>query len=223
MVINELAHEFKNPMVTIKTVSQHLESLLEDDEGRQQVARLTGDAVARMDRTLENLLQFTRFRAPAPESIPLNALLAPCLTDLTPVLTERRLLLNYHPPDVAPVFVDAAQIVYAFDNLLRVVVRDLDEGETLGVRAVGAPSAIIFEFMSRHPSTAGKLAAFLDQPHAGEDGEASLGLVFARALVERNGGRVEVQTAGERTAITVWLPSRDELALEDGKTANLNS
>jgi len=222
LVINELAHEFKNPMVTIKTVSQHLERLLED-EGREQVARLTGEAVARMDWALENLLQFTRFRAPLPERVPVNALLAPCLADLTPILTERRLLLNYHPPDIAPVFVDAAQLVYAFDNLLRVIVRDLDEGETLTVRALGAPTAVIFEFTSTHPSTVRKLAAFLDDAQLGEDAERPLGLVFARALVERNGGRIDVHTTDGRTAITVCLPGQNEMAAEHGTPANPHS
>lgn len=223
LVINELAHEFKNPMVMIKTVSQHLERLLDDDNGREQVARLTGEAVARMDRALENLLQFTRFRTPAPERIGLNALLAPCLTELTPLLTERRLLLNYHPPDVAPLFVDAAQIAYAFENLLHVIIRDLDEGETLTVRAVDAPTAVVFEFASRHPSTAAKLARLVDHPQNGDAADTPLGLVFARALVDRNGGHLEVRSTGERTAITVWLPSQERLATDDGKTASPHS
>jgi DNA-binding NtrC family response regulator len=223
LVINELAHEFKNPMVMIKTVSQHLERLLEDDDGRAQVARLTNEAVGRMDRALENLLQFTRFRAPVPERIALNALLAPCLTELTPLLTERRLLLNYHPPDVPPLFVDAAQIVYAFENLLHVIIRDLDEGETLTVRAQDAPTAVVFEFTSRHPSIAAKLAALLDHPHNGDAADTPLGLVFARALVDRNGGHLDARSAGERTAITVWLPSQETLVAEHGKTASPNS
>ena len=41
-MISELAHEFKNPMVTIKTVSQGIERLATDKQGRQQIARLTG-------------------------------------------------------------------------------------------------------------------------------------------------------------------------------------
>ena len=59
--------------------------------------------------------------------------------------------------------------------------------------------------------------------------EAPLGLVFARALVERNGGQLEVRSAGEQTAITVWLPSQErwhrrwKTVRSNGKTANSNS
>jgi DNA-binding NtrC family response regulator len=222
LLINELAHEFKNPLAMIKTVSQHFERLLEDDDGRQQVARLTNEAVSRMDRTLDNLLQFTRFREPVPNSITLNGLLTSCLTDLTPLLTERRLRLNYHPPDLPPVYADPAQLAHAFENLLRVIVRDLAEGETLTIRALDASPAVVFEFTSGHPSTAGKLATFLDHAQAGDAADAPLGLVFARVLVARNGGHLAVRCAGQKTTITVWLPSQEALASDDGKTARSN-
>jgi len=223
LVINELAHEFKNPMVTIKTVAQHLERLLEDEAGRAQVARLTGDAVDRMDRALENLLQYTRFQAPAPENVPLSALLAPSLSELTPLLTERRLLLNYQPADRSRVYVDPAQTAYAFENLLRVVVRDLREGETLTVRTVPTPPTVHIEFPTIHRSTAAKLADYLEHPRNGDGADAPLGLVFAKTLVERNGGRMDARETGDATLISVRLPAHEETTATDEQTANLDS
>ncbi len=86
LVINELAHEFKNPLVTIKTLAQHLEHLLADQSGHADVARLAGEAVDQMDQVLENLLQFTRFHAPSPDTVGLKSLLTPSLTALAPQL-----------------------------------------------------------------------------------------------------------------------------------------
>lgn len=222
LIINELAHEFKNPMVTIKTIAQHLEHLLDDQTGREQVARLTGEAVDRMDRALENLLQFTRFRAPSPTDITLNALLAPCLTDLTPTLAERRVLLNYRPPDPLPVFVDAAQVGYAFENLLRAIIRDLPEGKTLSVRPVAAETVgVTFEFPSPGHPVGSKLATLLDQE--ADEATLPLGLVFAKSLIERNGGRIDIGNDAGITAVTVWLPCNEVIAPENGKITGLNS
>jgi len=223
LIINELAHEFKNPMVTIKTIAQHLERLLTDDAGREEVARLTGDAVDQMDRALENLLQFTRFRAPAPESVTLNALLAACLGEATPVLSERRVHLNYQPPEPTPVFVDSAQIAYAFENLVRVVARGLTDGETLSVRPLGTPGAILFEFAESGDGVAKKLAAFLQHTERGVENALPLGLVFAKALIERNGGRIDIGGADNASTITVWLPTRGEMTSGNGKASSLNS
>ena len=222
LIINELAHEFKNPMVTIKTIAQHLERLLGDETGREQVARLTGEAVNRMDRALENLLQFTRFRAPSPTDTTLNALLAPCLTDLTPTLAERRVLLNYRPPDPLPVFVDAAQVAYAFENLLRAVIRDLPEGKTLSVHPVGAETVgVTFEFPSPGHPVGSQLSTLLDQE--ADEATLPLGLVFAKSLIERNGGRIDIRNDAEIAAVTVWLPCGEGIAPENGKIAGLNS
>lgn len=223
LIVNELAHEFKNPMVTIKTVAQHLERLLADEAGREQVARLTGEAVDRMDRALENLLQFTRFREPAPCTVSLNTLLAPCLSELAPIFTERRVLLQYRPPDAPDVFVDPAQIGYAFENLLRVIARDLGEGQTLSVQVLQGTMALTFEFDgARHP-LAGKLADLLDRPAEEAHTLLPLGLVFAKTLIERNGGWIEVRCLPQTNRVTVWLPSREEIATGNGKTTSLGS
>jgi len=222
LIINELAHEFKNPMVTIKTVAQYWERLVGDEAGREQMARLTGDAVDRMDRALENMLQFTRFGSPAPQTASVNALLAPCLTALAPTLTERRLILDYRPPESLLARVDAAQITYAFENLLRVITRELPEGHTLWVHAVATSPAITFAVSGGHRPL-GKLVQFLDHPDETETA-LPLGFVFAKTLIERNGGRMEIEQTTDTFAVTVWLPvTREESAVGNGKTANLDS
>ena len=223
LVINELAHEFKNPMVTIKTVAQHLERLLADEAGREQVARLTGEAVDRMDRALENLLQFTRFRSPAPSEVALNALLAPCLTDLTPTLSERRVLLHYRPPEPLAVFVDPEQISYAMENLLRTIARELPEGETLSIHPLGTNAVISVEFNGSGHAIADKLTGFLDHSYPSDAPPLPLGLLFAKTLIERNGGHIEMRRATEGAAITISLPSREEITPGNGKATRLSS
>ncbi len=223
LIINELAHEFKNPMVTIKTVAQHWERLMADEAGREQMARLTGDAVDRMDRALENLLQFTRFRSPTPQATSLNSLLAPCLTALAPTLTERRLILDYRPPESVPARVDVAQITYAFENLLRVITRDLPEGETLSVHSVATSPAITFAVSGGHRPLS-KLSRLLDHPNDGGETALPLGLVFAKTLIDRNGGHMEIRNSADTFTMTVWLPAgREESAVGNGKTASLDS
>ena len=222
LIINELAHEFKNPMVTIKTIAQHLDRLLADETGREQVARLTGEAVDRMDRSLENLLQFTRFRAPAPSNVTLSALLSPSLSELAPALTERRVLLQYRPPDAVSVYVDPAQIAYAFENLLRTILRDLQEGQTLCVRSGDDGGAMTFEFKGGGHPLGGRLAELLDRPADEATSLLPLGLTFAKTLIERNGGRIDVHTAHDTHTVTVWLPSREQIESGNGKATNLN-
>ena len=223
LIINELAHEFKNPMVTIKTVAQHMERLLADAESRQDVARLTGEAVDRMDRVLENLLQFTRFRSPARQDVALATLLAPCLSNLAPQLSERHVTLDYRPPNAHAAFVDAAQIEYALDNLLQVIARDLQEGQTLSIHPSGSTSSLAFEYPATGHSFGSTLSDLLD--HAAADGNEALplGLVLAKTLIERNGGHIETHSAAATASVKVWLPSRGDTATGNGKTTSPSS
>src|SRR5207244_169337 len=68
-LLAELAHELRNPLVTIKTFADHLPALLEDAELRARFATLTSEAIERMDGLLENVLAFARLGAPRREAV----------------------------------------------------------------------------------------------------------------------------------------------------------
>src|SRR5438093_276533 len=68
----ELAHELRNPLVTIKTFADHLPALLEDAELRARFATLTREAIERIDGLLENVLAFARLGAPRRAAVQLG-------------------------------------------------------------------------------------------------------------------------------------------------------
>ncbi len=216
LLINELAHEFKNPMVTIKTISQHMDRLLADESSRHEVAQLASEAVERMDRSLEHLLQFTRFNMPAQADITLNALLAPCLTELAALLTERGIVLNYQPPPSTVVHVDREQIIYAIDSLLRSLLRDLAEGDILTVRAGPLPPVLSIETEAARHSVADKLHQYLDDPTQVDRAE-SLGFLFARSLIERNGGQLKTIVRDGIKQSLISLPRNEGYEVSHGK------
>lgn len=217
VLINELAHEFKNPMVTIKTISSHLERLLADESGRQHVAQLAGEAIDRMDRALENLIQFTRFQSPVAQPASINGLLAPCLTELAPLLSERHVVLNYQPPEPIAAHVDSEQLVYALGNLLRTIVRDLEEGATLTIRSADPAPAIRIEFVDPSAAVAERLSRYSDTPSSSTEPALPLGFLFARSLIERNGGTVLLIVHDGVKTVTIQLPRHEGIELAHGK------
>ena len=58
MVIHELAHELKNPMVTIKTFAQLLGDRYQDENFRTRFREVVGGDIERMDDLLEVLIEF---------------------------------------------------------------------------------------------------------------------------------------------------------------------
>src|SRR5438094_665403 len=58
IVIHELAHELKNPMVTIKTFAQLLADRYQDESFRARFQDVVGDDIERMDDLLETMIEF---------------------------------------------------------------------------------------------------------------------------------------------------------------------
>jgi len=203
LIIHELAHEFKNPMVTIKTFAHQLDHLQEGNGGQDEFARLTGEAVERMDAALENLVQYTRFDTPTPQPTALGTIVGSALGGVEDFVAEKQLALDVEPT-AAQVLVDPAQCGYALRNLLRAVARDLSHGDSLAVRASG-PASLRIEY----PARAGRVANSLSRLVAGEEhGHEALplGFSFAKSLIERNGGHLDVDRSGDVARVTLEFP-----------------
>jgi len=219
LLLNDLAHELKNPMVTIKTVAQHLERLLDEESGQREMVRMTGEAVDRMDRALENLLQFTRFEAPLPRDTSIADVLGECLEAIDAEVALHRVLLDDRVAPAATVRADRSQLVYALENLLRAVLRTAGDGTTLVMRTPLTRTGLVLEFPTSTASVTAKLARWSDGAPAATAVESSIQFVFARALIERNGGTVGVRVGDGRTVVSVDLPAGGDEAEEDDDEA----
>lgn len=214
LIIHELAHEFKNPMVTIKTFAHQLDHLLERNGGQEEFARLTGEAVERMDAALENLVQYTRFDAPSRQPTSLGSLVSAAIGSVEEYVSEKQLALEVEPT-AAQVLVDPAQCGYAIKNLLRAVARDLSHGDSLALRAPG-PATLAIEYPARARSAANSLSRLVSGDAESQDA-LPLGFAFAKSLIERNGGHLEVDRNGDIARVMVEFPLAGDRKGENGQ------
>jgi hypothetical protein len=219
LVINELAHEFKNPLVTIKTFAQHLKKVLADSTDAQQVAQLTGDAVDQIDHTLENLLRFTRLQAPVLQNRLLDSLITPVAEELSHTLAERGARLKYEPPPPVAVSVDPEQAAYALGNLLRALCRDLGPRQGQLVVRFRPPSGIEVELPRGSPPLGSQLTTLLDGPDTAPP-RLPLGVAIATAVLERNQAQVVLPSGRNHNAVTVHFavaPNQEEATDNNGQ------
>jgi len=118
VVLGELAHELRNPMVTIKTVAQHLDGVLADPEARARFSVLMAEAVGRMDGLLETLLDFARFRAPLAQSVDVEKVLDRVLAEHAEDLGRRHVRVERNGSGIGIVRADEAQVSFALRSLL---------------------------------------------------------------------------------------------------------
>jgi signal transduction histidine kinase len=205
-LLAELAHELRNPLVTVKTFAQQLPALLEDEALRTRFAELTDEAVARMDALLENVLTFARLRAPRPEDLDVGVVLDGVLGEISPELLQREVRVRRVGAG-AHCAVDREHLHYALSNLLLGIAHETPPRAELVV------DASVNGVVSLRFGTGAAITRLRDltAPTAGVtlDDPTFLPLAFtlARAVLERTGGGLGVMPdLGGHATVTVRLP-----------------
>jgi PAS domain S-box-containing protein len=113
-----MAHEIKNPLVSIKTFAQLLPTRYEDREFRESFSSITVDEVERINSIVEKLLEFARPSAPLFQMTDIIELIEEVLLLLRNETTKLGVTVvrNFDTPS-APIVCDKSQFKQALLNL----------------------------------------------------------------------------------------------------------
>jgi signal transduction histidine kinase len=204
----EMAHELKNPLVTIKTFADHLPALVDDAELRTRFAGLANESIARMDELLENVLAFARMGAPQPAPVEIGPLLDGIVAEIEPELAGRAVRLDYAGANGARRTADGDQLAYAFRNLLVGMLREVPPGEAL--RVDGRSAGVVRLGFTGRDGAAGRLRRLVVADGALDPHDPTLlplPFTLARSVLERNGGTLVVRAEADgMTTLEVHLP-----------------
>ncbi len=205
--INELAHELKNPMVTIKTFAQLLGDRFDDAIFRTRFREAVGGDIERMDELLEALLDFSRFSHPVVEKTQLYGLLRGVLDEISSECIKREASVRWiRQGETAEVCVDEAQLRYAFKNIVRAVLTQVRPKGEIEIDMEGEGRVTVgFVREADHISS---FTHYLDRSSVTMEEEAlPLRILLAKILLERNGGGIEVNHfSGGKVLIRTELP-----------------
>jgi DNA-binding NtrC family response regulator len=208
VLVNELAHELKNPMVTIKTFTQLLGDRFDDTAFRSRFQETVAGDVDRMDDLLEALLDFARFTHPVVEKVTVYTSMRRVLEEILPDCVRRGATVRWGKrAEGAEVFVDEAQFRYAFKNILHAVLAEIQPAAEIQIE-LESEGRITVGY-EREGGRLGAASLYLDQDLATRDAEGwPLRVLLAKILLERNGGGIRVRYLdGGRVLIDAELPA----------------
>ncbi len=187
-----VAHEFRNPLAGMRLKAEN--ALAGDPARRGPALAAILEQIARLDRLIGELLAMTQRRTPAPAPVDLPALLEEAASD------HRHggvTLLVAAPPGCC-VRLDPALLRRALDALLDNAVRHTPPGGQVRLLAhVGGGGWLRIEVADDGPGIDPALRDVLFEPFVtGRADGTGLGLAIARELVEAQGGRLELASAG---------------------------
>ncbi|HEU5464891.1 MAG TPA: histidine kinase dimerization/phospho-acceptor domain-containing protein [Candidatus Binatia bacterium] len=194
VVIHELAHELKNPMVTIKTFAQLLGDRYEDENFRTRFQEVVGNDIERMDELLEVMIEFADFGKPRFEKIALGEKIRAALGAVQADSSERQTRFRWREqPGSRKIQADEAHLEYILRNILGVTLSEARKGSEIEVEQSANGLAIRY---LREGARVASVAHYLNETAAATKTDVlPLRVLLARNLLERNGGRLAIDAA----------------------------
>ena len=130
-----LAHEIRNPLVAIKTLTQLLPDRLEDEEFRNHFVQIASGEVDRISSLVNELLEFARPSEPRLEMEDINGIVDGMLLLISTETKKKRIqIVKEYAHDLPPVTVDREQIKQVFLNVLLNALDATPENGTITVK-----------------------------------------------------------------------------------------
>ncbi len=217
------AHEVRNPLTSIKTFIQLAPSRRDDPEFMDSFSAVVADDLARIERLIEEILDYARYMKPKFSLESLNEIVASCLHFIEVKANTLGVTIEKHlADDLAPIMVDRQQIKQVLMNL---ILNAMD-----AMKAKGGRLTVVTRHLTRLDGTrwvqievadTGCGIAPEDLPHifdpffttkheSTEHAGTGLGLSIVHQIIQEHAGTVEARsTVGKGTTFTLALPDRE--------------
>ena len=211
-----IAHEIRNPLVGIgSTASLLLEEAPPDDPRHKDLEIILLES-KRLDRIVNQIIDYVRPRTLAPMSFDVEELIAETLTSIKQALDEKRIAVERSPALHLPrIEADRDQIKQVLLNVLRNAIEALDAGGSLRVLASDQPReqapGILVQIIDRGRGITPADLGHVFEPFftSGKRHGTGLGLAISRNIVDAHHGDMTVESrTGEGTTVRIWLPLR---------------
>lgn len=130
-----MAHEIKNPLVSLRTFTQLLQQKWEDKEFRDKFSSIIPHEIERINRIAESLLKFGRPMKPELTRVDINALLEEVIMLFESEAKKHNIRVTKKLAELPQITGDAGQIQQAFVNIVKNAIEAMhDKGGELIVK-----------------------------------------------------------------------------------------
>ncbi len=209
-----IAHEIRNPLVGIGSNASLLLDEFDATDPRRSELELILKETRRLDRIVNQIIDYARPRELAPSSFSLSDLIHESLKLMQGAIADKRIAVtNAVSPMLGPVHADRDQLKQVLLNLIQNAVDALGTGGTLTMTAAesyrnherGISLAIADSGQGIRPEE----LAHVFEPFftSGKHKGTGLGLAICRNIIEAHGGDIQLTSkAGKGTTVRIWIP-----------------
>ena len=216
-LISSLAHEIRNPLVSIKTFTQLLPERLEDEEFRNYFLKVASGEIDRLTTLINELLGFARPSEPNLRGEDVNALIEKMEFLIVTEARKKNITISKNcSPHLPLVMVDAEQIKQVLLNVLLNAVQAIPgQGqiwvETRVVQVLREETSERFVQIEVRDTGVGipkeNLDRIFDPFFSTRPDGSGLGLAISYQIIHEHGGFIDLESeVGKGTSFRVHLP-----------------
>jgi len=217
-LIASLAHEIRNPLVSIKTFTQLLPERIDDEEFRNYFLKVASGEIDRLTTLINELIGFARPAEPDLKGEDVNSLLDKIERLLAGEARKKNIrIINEYGSDLPPVMVDAEQMKQVFLNILLNAIQAIskDQGQirikTRMVRVSREESSEPFVSVEIQDNGQGipkeNLERVFDPFFSTFPEGSGLGMTISHQIVHEHGGYIDLGSElGKGTRVRIFLP-----------------
>ncbi len=204
-VAAKVAHEIRNPLVSIGGFAQRLENKLEGN--LKEYATIIAREVKRLEEILRDILGFVREARLSTSRVNVNTLMDDVLSLVDTEIAERGISLETDYTEVPPVLLDQDRIKEAFLNIVNNSIQAVGTQGRIMVKTYPSNGYVVVEISDTGKGISEKDLSFIFDPfYTTKPTGTGLGLAITRRIIEEHKGRIEVKSKmGEGTTMKVFL------------------
>jgi signal transduction histidine kinase len=124
-----MAHEIKNPLVSLRTFSQLLQQKWEDAEFREKFSQIVPNEIERINKIAESLLKFGRPVKPELTRVNINSVLEEILTLFESECKKNGIQVTMKLAELPEIMGDSQQLSQAFVNIILNAIQAMEEAK----------------------------------------------------------------------------------------------
>jgi signal transduction histidine kinase len=209
-----MAHEIKNPLSSMKVLSQLLPLKFSDEQYRKKMIDILPREINRIDRIVENLLSFARATAPNYEKADIQQVLMENINYFKPKAEEAGIVIETNFAALPEIEIDKSQMSQVFSNLILNAIQAMPGGGRLKIQA--RPLKMIDNILrtiqiiisdTGHGIGEENLKKLFDPFFTTKYGGTGLGLTITHSIIDGHKGYIDVESQlGQGTAFIITLP-----------------
>ncbi len=208
-----IAHEIRNPLVTIGGFARTISRISNQDNHVRQSAQIIIEEVNRLEKILANITDFGKPLKPAKDVFLVNELLENTCSLMGPYFKGSNIqLIRKFNTSVPPVVMDSTQMKQVFVNLMKNAVESMLYGGTLTLETTAEDEYVIVNVIDTGKGMSAETIQRVFEPFFTTKADGTgIGLAVSKKIVDEHGGSLIVKSSGQRgTTFSVYLPTKTE-------------